>query len=79
MMKPIHDQTLEELRLTVTILELRVVIAEFNAQKRAEQLESVGVKPFTSSTTLAPDALEMGRVYTDGANYKRWSAFGDIS
>ncbi len=64
-MKPVHDQTRDELLLTITILELRVVIGEYNAQKRAEQLESAGLKPFTSPLSLFPDALERGRVYSD--------------
>ncbi len=67
-MKPVHDQTRDELLLTVTILELRVVIGEYNAQKRAEQLTALGVKPFTSPLSLFPDALERGRVYTDSEN-----------
>lgn len=75
-MKPFHDQTREELLLTITILELRVVVAEYNAEQRKVQLENLGVSPFTSPLSLMPDALEQGRVYTD----REWpkTGFGEI-
>jgi alpha-amylase/alpha-mannosidase (GH57 family) len=67
-MKPIHDQTVEELVLTASIFELRVVIAELEAGKRKEQLELIGVPAYESPMKLLPDALEFGCVYTDIEN-----------
>ncbi len=67
-MKPIFDQTRDELLITASILELRVVIAELEAEQRKAQLLDLGVPPYKSPMQLTPEVLEHARVYTDLKN-----------